>query len=97
MRWEEIRAYYHSQWLLVEAVKAHSEATKRILDEIAVVNTFANSQEAMQGYAQFHHQSPERELYVLHTDRKTLDIIERRWMGIRGVQRRFILEKVFPL
>lgn len=86
MRWEEIRIHYPSQWLLVEAVKAHSEVNKRILDEIAVVNVFANSQEAMQNYGQLHHQNPERELYVLHTDRKTLDITERRWIGIRGVR-----------
>ena len=38
----------------------------------------------MKGYLQLHHQSPERELYVLHTDREVLDITERRWLGIRG-------------
>ncbi|MEW6609183.1 MAG: hypothetical protein AB1414_17355 [bacterium] len=86
MRWEEIRIHYPSQWLLIEAVKAHSEANKRILDELAVVNVFTNSQQAMQSYGQLHHQNPERELYVLHTDRKTLDITERRWIGIRGVR-----------
>lgn len=85
MRWEEVRIHYPSQWLLVEAVKAHSETNKRILDELAVVNVFTNSQQAMQSYGQLHHQNPERELYVLHTDRKTLDITERRWIGIRGV------------
>ncbi len=85
MRWEEARIYYPGQWLLVEALKAHSEANKRILDEIAVVNTFTNSQQAMQSYGQLHHQNPEREFYVLHTDRKTLDITERRWLGIRGI------------
>lgn len=86
MRWEEVRTHYHSQWLLVEAVKAHSKAHKRILDELAVVNVFPNSQEAMQSYAQLHHQNPEREFYVLHTDRKTLDITERKWIGIRGAR-----------
>lgn len=86
MRWEEVRIHYPSQWLLVEAVKAHSETNKRILDELAVVNVFTNSQQAMQSYGQLHHQNPERELYVLHTDRKTLDITERRWIGIRGVR-----------
>ncbi|MCD5384234.1 hypothetical protein LR066_05720 [candidate division WOR-3 bacterium] len=86
MRWEEVRIHYPGQWLLVEAVKAHSETNKRILDELAVVNVFTNSQQAMQSYGQLHHQNPERELYVLHTDRKTLDITERRWIGIRGVR-----------
>lgn len=86
MKWEEIRIHYPSQWLLVEAVKSHSETNKRILDEIAVINVFANPQEAMQGYGQVHHQNPKRELYVLHTERKTLDITERKWIGIRGVR-----------
>lgn len=84
MKWQEIRAHYPGQWLLVEAVKAHSKANKRILDELAVINVFANSKEAMQCYAQLHHQNPGREFYVLHTDREKLDIAERKWIGIRG-------------
>ena len=35
-------------------------------------------------YIQLHREAPERELYVFHTDRETLDITERRWLGIRG-------------
>jgi len=31
-------------------------------------------------------QAPQRELYVFHTSREALDITERRWLGIRGVQ-----------
>jgi len=86
MIWKEVRTHYPDQWLLIEAVHAHSEASHRILDEIAVINAFTNSQEAMRSYAQLHHQSPEHELYVVHTARKTLDITERRWLGIRGVR-----------
>jgi hypothetical protein len=40
----------------------------------------------MDDYVQRHRQAPDREFYVLHTDRETLDITERRWLGIRGVQ-----------
>jgi len=86
MEWNEIRKYYPHQWLLVEAIKARSESGKRILEQITVVNIFLDAQVAMKGYLQLHHQSPERELYVLHTDRETLDITERRWLGIRGAQ-----------
>lgn len=85
MQWEEIRSRYPDQWLLVEAIKARSEAGARILEQLAVVSTFPDSLTAMQGYAQLHRQSPERELYVLHTDRETIDITERRWLGIRGI------------
>ncbi|MBN1428872.1 MAG: hypothetical protein JXB07_10845, partial [Anaerolineae bacterium] len=37
-----------------------------------------------QSYLDLHRQSPERELYVLHTDREDLNIQERHWLGIRG-------------
>lgn len=86
MRWEEIRSHYPNRWLLVEAVKAHSKASRRILDELAVINVFTDSREAMQSYATLHHQNPGREFYVLHTDREKLDIAERKWIGIRGAQ-----------
>jgi len=55
------------------------------LDKLAVVDVFTDSQKAMQSYAQLHHQEPNRELYVLHTDRENLDITERKWIGIRGI------------
>ncbi len=85
MKWEEIRKHYPHQWLLVEAIKAHTESGKRILEELSVVNTFPDSRVAMKSYIQLHKQSPERELYVLHTNREILDITERRWLGIRGI------------
>ena len=84
MKWPEIRNHYPHQWLLVEAIKAHSESGKRILEELAVVNTFPNSIAAMKGYQSLHHEEPGRELLVLHTDREELDVTERRWLGIRG-------------
>ena len=86
MQWQEIRNHYPQQWLLVEAIKAHSESNKRILEQIAVVGTFPDSVIAMKSYVQLHHEAPERELYVFHTSRETLDITERSWLGIRGLQ-----------
>jgi hypothetical protein len=83
MKWQEIRKRYPQQWVLVEAIKAHSKKNKRILEQIAVINTFPDSARAMQGYAELHRQAPARELYVFHTSRAKLDIIERTWLGIR--------------
>ena len=84
MKWQEIRHHYPQQWLLVEAIKARSELGKRILEELTIVNTFPDARSAMRGYLHLHEQAPERELYVLHTDRERLDITERQWLGIRG-------------
>ena len=86
MQWQEVRQYYPQQWLLIEAIKAHSEANKRILDQLAVVSVFPDSLSAMHGYTRLHREAPERELYVFHTSREALDVIERRWFGIRGVR-----------
>ena len=90
MKWQEIREHHPQQWLLVEATKAHSEAnvsgTYRVLEHLAVVSTFPDSVTAMKRYVELRRQAPERELYVFHTSRETLDIAERRWLGIRGVQ-----------
>lgn len=86
MQWPEIRQHYPHRWLLVEAIKAHSEEDKRILDQLAVVGVFPDSVSAMRNYAQLHLEAPDRELYVFHTEREALDITERRWLGIRGLR-----------
>ncbi len=85
MQWHEIRRHYPDQWLLVEAIKARSENGKRILEQLAVVDTFADSVAAMKGYTRLRRNAPQRELYVFDTDREELDILERHWLGIRGV------------
>jgi hypothetical protein len=85
MQWQDIREHYPRQWLLLEALKAHSEGGKRILDRLAVLETFPDSASAFQGYLKLHRETPERELYIFHTSREQLDITERRWFGIRGL------------
>ena len=93
MQWQEIRKHYPQQWLLLEAIKAHSEASKRILEQLAVVSAYPDSVAAMKGYTQLHREAPERELYIFHTNRETLDVVERRWLGIRNVA---LLRRVAP-
>ena len=86
MKWNEIRARYPKKWLLVEAIKAHSKADQRILDQLRVLGTFASSKIALRKYSQIHREAPDRELYVFHTSRETLSITERTWLGIRGTR-----------
>jgi hypothetical protein len=74
MLWSEIRAIYPNQWLLVEAIKAHTAGNQRILDQLAVIETFPDAAVAWQTYRQHHREAPTRELFVLHTNRETLDI-----------------------
>ena len=83
MRWNDVKKHYPHRWLLVEAIRARSEGGKRLLDEVAVVNAFSDGGAAMRGYLQLHRSSPDREFYVLHTDREDPDIQERTWLGLR--------------
>ncbi len=84
MKWQEARKHYPDEWLLIEAIHAHSVNDKRILDDLAVLNAYDNSVAAMKEYGKFHRESPQRELYVCHTVNETLDITERHWFGIRS-------------
>lgn len=83
MRWANVRKTYPNQWLVIEAVKAHSVKTKRVLDKISVLESCNDGVKAMQGYRKLHKQYPEREFYFVHTSRQRLDIQERQWLGIR--------------
>ena len=84
MIWSDIRHSYPDQWLVVEAIKAHTTAdNQRILDQIADVEQCKDGGVAMKRYRQLHLEYPMRELYFVHTSRKELDIRERQWLGVR--------------
>ena len=80
MTWPEIRNSFPDQWLLVEATEAHSAENHRILDQMAVVDTFPSGRQAMDRYLRLHEEIPARELYVLHTENEALEIEELRWL-----------------
>lgn len=86
MNWNDIRTKYPKKWLLVEALKARTKADHRILMQLAVLGSFSDSKTALKKYAQFHRETPERELYVFHTSREKLVVTERMWLGVRGAR-----------
>lgn len=83
MYWSDVRSMYPNQWLIIEALNAHTEGQQRLLDNIAVVEVCADSEAAMQAYRLLHQRYPRREFYFVHASREHLDIRERRWIGIR--------------
>ncbi|RPJ37397.1 MAG: hypothetical protein EHM35_06510 [Planctomycetaceae bacterium] len=83
MTWQEVRKAYPSQWLVIEAIDAHTEENQRVLDRIAVVETCPDGTSALHSYERLHREHPLREFYFVHTGREDLDIRERRWIGIR--------------
>lgn len=77
MKWDEIRQHHPEQWLLVEALKAHTEGGQRELERLAVLGSYDDSSAALRAYAEHHRSSPDRELYVFHTSRETVRVGER--------------------
>jgi hypothetical protein len=86
MQWSEIRAAYPDQWLVIEALEAHSENDRRIFDRIAIVEACAEGRAAMKRYGQLHREHPHRELCYVHTSKTELEFEERLWLGIRGLR-----------
>ena len=39
MIWSEVREAYPDQWLIIEALAAHTEGNQRLLDRIAALKT----------------------------------------------------------
>jgi hypothetical protein len=84
MRWNEIRASYPEQWVLVEALDAHSEPNRRVVESMALLETFVDSPTAWKAYSKLHKENPQRELYIAHTSQPQLEIMERSWLGVRA-------------
>ncbi len=84
MNWSQVRQAYPDQWLVIEALEAHTVGNQRLLDHIAVIATCQDGKGAFQSYQRLHEAHPFREFYFVHTARDTLDIRERHWVGIRG-------------
>lgn len=85
MLWEEVRKSYPDQWVVFEALEAHSNNDYRIVDELAVIDSFDDSMEAFRRHNELHKQKPNRELYFFHTSRLKLDIREKKWTGLRKI------------
>jgi hypothetical protein len=83
MKWDDVRKAYPDQWLVIEALEAHTEAGQRVLDRISVIESCPDGEAAMTSYRRLHSEYPMRELYFVHTGREILDIRERRWVGVR--------------
>ncbi|MCG9969694.1 hypothetical protein L9W92_16960 [Pelotomaculum terephthalicicum JT] len=85
MLWAEVKRKYPNQWVIIEAIEAHTEGDKRIISQMTVVDNFQDdNNKALLQYLQLHRKNRERELYVVHTSRPELDIVEQRWIGVRA-------------
>jgi len=83
MKWNEITKIYPNRLVLVEALKATSQNRLRTIEEMSVVNEYMNSKEAWEGYKHYHKEDPECELYIFHTSRENVEVVEEFFSGVR--------------
>lgn len=83
MKWEEITELHPSRFVLIEAIRVSSHNRQRKLEEMAVIQDFDNPQEAWSSYKELHKLQPSRELYVFHTSRNDVEVVEEFFSGVR--------------
>lgn len=74
MTWQEVRELCPEQWVLIEAIEAHTEGEWRICKNLRLIDRFDDQLEGWAEYKQLHREYPNRELFVLHTDREELEV-----------------------
>ncbi|WP_317954490.1 hypothetical protein [Paenibacillus chitinolyticus] len=77
MRWEEVREQFPDEWVVCEALKSHSEDGYWFIDEVALIDRFADSTVAMKCYYELHREQPHREYGFFHTSREELKLREK--------------------
>lgn len=83
MKWEEITELHPSRFVLVEAIKTSSNDRFRRLEDLAIIQDYDDPQDAWNGYKHFHRLHPTRELYVFHTSRTDVGVVEQFFSGVR--------------
>lgn len=86
MKWQEVREQCPDTWILVEALQAHTDDDRRIVEQWAIIGSFPEYYPAFQSYEKLHQQDPQREMYVTHTANEEVTIKVRQWIGVRGIR-----------
>ncbi|MBO0993207.1 hypothetical protein [Bacillus sp. SD088] len=63
MLWEEVKKVSPDQWVVFEAIEAHSDNHYRIVDDIAVIDSFDDSMDAFRRHSKLHKQKTYHEFY----------------------------------
>jgi hypothetical protein len=83
MKWNEIIKIYPDRLVLVEAIKARSRDRVRTIEEMSIVQEYSDSKEAWEGYKIFHKENPDRDLYIFHSSRENIEVMEEFFSGVR--------------
>ncbi|WEK53262.1 MAG: hypothetical protein P0Y55_11750 [Candidatus Cohnella colombiensis] len=82
MKWGEITELHPGRFVLVEVIIASSNNCVRQLKDISFIQDYDNPQEAWSDYKHFHKLHPSRELYVFHTSRSDVEVVEEFFSGV---------------
>ncbi|ASA19488.1 hypothetical protein [Paenibacillus donghaensis] len=83
MRWDEVKERFPNEWVVLEATRAYSREGQRFIEEMAVIDSYEDSSEALKRYSELHRKDPHREYCFFHTSRPVV-VARERYVGIRG-------------
>lgn len=83
MKWSEVRQHFPERCVLVEALQSKTVGNERIIEEMSVIDDFANGNAAWKVYKKLHAENQNRELYIFHTNNEEIKVIEQPYIGVR--------------
>ena len=84
MNWNQVKESHPNQWVVVEALEAHTTPDSiRHIESVSIIDVADDGADAMTKYRKLHLKNPSREYYFLHTKMDSLDIEEHKWLGVR--------------
>ena len=82
MKWDEVRRIYPNSGVLVEVLCAYSKENKRIIIEMLVLKKSNSAHVLWNTYKEIHLKYPSKELYILHTSKKQIEVEEQPFLRI---------------
>ncbi len=71
MKWNEIKATYPNQWVIIEALDAYTTSDSiRHIEKVSVIEKCDDGEKAMAIYRRYHRKNPLKEYYFVHTSRR---------------------------
>jgi hypothetical protein len=83
MTWEQIRAHYPDQWVIMEALQAKTDGDRRVFEQLAVLDSCVDNGELFPRYKKLRAAFPGKELIFYHSANTTMDVKIKNWYGVR--------------
>ena len=84
MLWQEVRETYPKQYVLVQALKSHTEGNKKYVDEVVIIRLIRDAQEATK---ELLHAKGNQFVYHTSKEQIVIELRTRSGVRVRGVQR----------